>query len=552
MRRSCLDIQALSLAFALCVSCVVAVHTAAAATRLLTTQATDAPRTSAARSIAEGVAALERGDEATAKEAFRRALALDARNVEAHTYLGVIADRAGDLMEAERHFAAAAAAAPSLASTHNNYGAILLRLGRTAQARTQFEASLALERDQPSALVNLAQIHFAAGRPDDLRAARDLFARAARIAPAPDTARALVVISLKLGDRAQASAAYRDYAAQLAVADPATISAASRAELGSALLEADLTDEALAELSAATAADPSNVPALVALARAYTRRKDLPSAGRTLESAVARGIDAAPIYAALAEVYEAVGRIENAIPAMRLALARDPKNEAYHFRYGLLLTDASAPAASVIRLNDALKEFPTSSRLWLALGVAQLTKGDNAEAEASFNRSLELDPKSVPALAYLGTTYAERGDYARALAYYERAIADDDHQAALYYLAADTMLKMPDADEAKAGRYLARAVELDPTLATARLALAKLYVRAGRWTDAAAQLERAVALAPDLNEAHYQLGRVYQRLQRPADARRELALFKERSENEKQQRETERRDLVRRLADVRF
>jgi Tfp pilus assembly protein PilF len=519
---------------------------------LLTTQAADVRGTSAARLVAEGVAALERGDEASAKEAFRRALALDARNVEAHTYLGVIADRAGELAEAERHFAAAAAAAPSLASAHNNYGAILLRLGRTAQARAQFEASLALERDQPSALVNLAQIHFASGRPDDLRAARDLFARAARIAPAADTARALVVISLKLGDRAGASAAYRDYAAQLAAADPATISASSRAELGSALLEADLMDEALAELVAVTAADPSNVPATVALARAYTRRKDLPSAGRTLESAVARGIDAAPIYAALAEVYEAVGRVENAIPAMRLALARDPKNEAYHFRYGLLLTDASAPAASVIRLNDALKEFPSSPRLWLALGVAQLTKGDNAEAEASFNRSLALDPKSVPALAYLGTTYAERGDYARALAYYERAIADDERQAALYYLAADTMLKMPDADEAKAGRYLARAVELDPTLASARLALAKLYVRAERWTDAAAQLERAVQLAPDLNEAHYQLGRVYQRLQRPADARRELALFKERSENEKQQRETERRDLVRRLADVRF
>jgi Tfp pilus assembly protein PilF len=518
---------------------------------LLTTQAADLPRTSAARSVAEGVAALERGDEATAKEAFRRALALDSRNVEAHTYLGVIADRAGELIEAERHFAAAAAAAPSLASTHNNYGAILLRLGRTAQARTQFETSLALERDQPSALVNLAQIHFAAGRPDDLRAARDLFARAARIAPAPDTTRALVVISLKLGDRAQAAAAYRDYTAQLA-SEPTALTPAARAELGSALLEADLTDEALAELVAATAADPSNVSAIVALARAYTRRKDLPSAGRTLEAALARGIDAAPIYAALAEVYEAVGRVENAIPAMRLALARDPKNEAYHFRYGLLLTDARAPAASVIRLNDALKEFPSSSRLWLALGVAQLTKGDNAEAEASFNRSLSLDPKSVPALAYLGTTYAERGDYARALAYYERAIADDDRQAALYYLAADIMLKMPAADEAKAGRYLARAVELDPSLATARLALAKLYVRAERWMDAAAQLERAVALAPDLNEAHYQLGRVYQRLQRPADARRELALFKERSENEKQQRETERRDLVRRLADVRF
>jgi tetratricopeptide (TPR) repeat protein len=114
------------------------------------------------------------------------------------------------------------------------------------------------------------------------------------------------------------------------------------------------------------------------------------------------------------------------------------------------------------------------------------------------------------------------------------------------------MLKMPGGDGAGAEQYLARAIALDPSLAAARLALAKIYERAERWADAAPQLERAVQLAPDLNEAHYHLGRVYQRLGRAEDARREMALFKEQSETEKRRRETERRDLVRRLADVRF
>jgi tetratricopeptide (TPR) repeat protein len=181
-----------------------------------------------------------------------------------------------------------------------------------------------------------------------------------------------------------------------------------------------------------------------------------------------------------------------------------------------------------------------------------LTDGKNADAEESFKRSLELDPKSIPALGYLGTTHAERGDYAQALRYYERAIAADDSHAVVYYLAADTMLKLPGADGAKAEQYLTRAITLDPSLAAARLALAKIYERAERWTDAVPQLERAVQLAPDLNEAHYHLGRVYQRLGRADDARREMALFKEQSETEKQRRETDRRDLVRRLADVRF
>ncbi|HEX8163596.1 MAG TPA: tetratricopeptide repeat protein [Pyrinomonadaceae bacterium] len=523
-----------------------------------TPAATRADGGRAAALLAEGRAALERGDEASARSAFSRALASEPDNVDAHTYLGVLADRAGDLKEAERHFSAAAAAAPFSASARNNYGAVLVRLGRTQLAAAQFEASLKLDPAQPNALVNLAQMRSASGKTEDLRAARELLRRAMRVAPDAEIARALVAVELRLGDRGAAAAAYRDYAARAAESSaPAASaspppSAASRVELGRALLEGGLIDEAVGELTAAVASDPADASAVVALARAHMSRKEIAAAGRALESAVARGLDAAPVYAELADVYQAAGRVENAIPAMRLALARDPKNEAYHFRYGLLLMDASAPAASIIRLREAIKEFPSSARIWLALGIAQLTGGNNGDAEESFRRSLELDPQSVPALGYLGTTHAERGDYAQALAFYERAIAADGKQGVVYYLAADTMLKLPGGDGEKAERYLARAIALDPTLAAARLALAKIYERAGQWADAATHLERAVQLAPDLNEAHYHLGRVYQRLGRAEDARREMALFKERSDTEKQRREAERRDLVRRLAGVRF
>jgi Tfp pilus assembly protein PilF len=508
----------------------------------------------AEQEVAEGVAAIERGDEEAARAAFRRALAADAENVTAHTYLGVLADRAGDLKEAERHFAAAAMAAPFLAPARNNYGAILLRAGRTQLAAAQFEASLKLDRNQPSALVNLAQIRFKGGKPEDLRAARELFARADRIAPDAEIARALVVIALRLGEREAAANAYRDYAARLSSAAASSpISApASRGELGTALLEGRLFDEAVRELGAAAEAEPSNVGFVVALARAHLGRRDIPSAGRTLEAAVARGLDAAPIYAALADVYEGGGYVENAIPAMRLALARDPKNESYHYRYGMLLTDTKAPAAATIRLQEALQEFPRSPRLWLALGVAQFVNGKNEDATRSLNRALELAPEFVPALAYLGAVHAERGQYATAVSFFERAIAADDKLAAPFYLAADSLLKQPEVDTARVEKYLARSVELDPNFPQARLALAKLYVRAERWTEAASQLENAVRLDPNLAEAHYQLGRVYARLRRTTEAQATMATFKKLSDAQREQKDNERRVLVRRLANVNF
>lgn len=75
-------------------------------------------------------------------------------------------------------------------------------------------------------------------------------------------------------------------------------------------------------------------------------------------------------------------------------------------------------------------------------------------------------------------------------------------------------------------------------------------MRANRYNEAAPLLERAVALQPELLEAHYQLSRVLVKLKRPDEANRELAIFKQL--NEKQKARNESREIVRRLANVRF
>ena len=87
---------------------------------------------------------------------------------------------------------------------------------------------------------------------------------------------------------------------------------------------------------------------------------------------------------------------------MRLAIQRDPQSEKYRFAYGLLLTNAYAPAAAVIRLEEALKSFPNSSPLWFALGLAHFKNENNEKAEEAFKHSLELNPNFASALAYRG------------------------------------------------------------------------------------------------------------------------------------------------------
>jgi tetratricopeptide (TPR) repeat protein len=494
--------------------------------------------------VDEGVAAFDRGDTNAARDAFEKALAIKRDEVTAHTYLGIIADRAGNLKVAEQHFAAAVKAEPKRASARNNYGAILMRTGRSNLAAVEFEQSLKLDPDQPNALVNLAQIRFAA---DDLRAAAELFKHALTIKPDVEVARALTVIELRLKDYPAASTYYQSYAAT----ERGTQTAAVRAELGAALFEAGLLKEAEAELSAAVSLNPADTESVVRLARVYLARKEIHAAGRTLEAAVARGNDPAPVYALLADVYEQSGHVENAIPAMRLAIQRDPQSEKYRFAYAVLLTNSNAPGAAVIRLEESLKTFPSSSRLWFALGFANFKLDKNEEAERALRKAIELDPNFAPAFAYLGLIRAKTGAYGEAITLYESALRADAKLAVVHHLIADAMLKQ-NTDASIVEKHLRQAVTMDPTFTPARLSLGKLFMRAQRWSEAVVELEQVVKLDPSVPEAYYQLGLAYGRLKRSTDAQTAMATFKRLSDAEKKREDEDLREVVKRLSNVRF
>lgn len=502
--------------------------------------------------VEEGVEALERGDSITAKKLLRSALAIDPTNFTARTYLGIIADRAGQLGEAEHQFAAAATAAPSSPETRNNHGAILLKLGRKREAAAEFEASLRLNPNQAGALVNLGQIRFEGGTSQSLRAAQALFERAHALAPDSEVARALIVVALRLHEPQHAEKEFPEYTDLLARAPESVRSPKARAQLGSALLEAGLAKQAVVELDAAVDGDPSDVKNIVLLARAYQKQKDLPGAGRALESAIARGVQAAPIYAALADVYEATGHVENAIPAMLRATQLDPKSEAYRFRYAMLLTDTLAPQAAVIRLQESLSEFPNSPRLWFAMGLAQFQDNKNEAASKAFLHALALDPKMSPAFAYLGMIDVDLGKIPEAIDEYQKALAIEERSAVDHYLIAEAWTKLTPPEDGRTEEHLRRALVLDPRFQQAHLALGKLYFRSNRLPDAAAELEAVVKADPKLAEAYYQLGRVYMRLKRKEDAQAAMKKFEQLSSTEKEQSENQRRDIVRRLADVRF
>ena len=98
-----------------------------------------------------------------------------------------------------------------------------------------------------------------------------------------------------------------------------------------------------------------------------------------------------------------------------------------------------------------------------------------AEAIASYQKVLKLDPDYAPAHINLGTLYYNQSDYEQAEAHYRKAIEADPRYALAYFDLGNVLDETQRVDEAIAA-YLA-ALQLAPTYADAHYNLALAYER---------------------------------------------------------------------------
>ena len=176
---------------------------------------------------------------------------------------------------------------------------------------------------------------------------------------------------------------------------------------------------------------------------------------------------------------------------------------------------------------DALREglglYPHAVELHVGMGYARLAREEYAWARRSFEEARGLDPNHEDTLAGLGEVLLKFGERGAALACFERVLAlgfQDDHDLMLQIgraLFREAVLDQarrffegalnahPDsadaaacvgyaahrlADEGGSLHWLRRALELDPSLAEARIYLANLLYDRGEYEAALFHLER--------------------------------------------------------------
>jgi superkiller protein 3 len=241
--------------------------------------------------------------------------------------------------------------------------------------------------------------------------------------------------------------------------------------------------------------DPKNLVALDTkmhdVVDAYERR-DLPRALKLAKEVVATRPDMAAGRELLAFVLQQQEQVGEAIANLRAAMKSGQQTEGIRVQLALLLTE-TGKTDEAVKLLEPLASGTNPDAL-NAYGVALADQGKLDEADALFQRVLQLDANNAPALQNLGIVALRRDDVGAAQANLARALALNPRLP----LALNTMgvVFARQNDFAQAVEMWKRAVEIDPRQYDALFNTGLVEARAGHAAEARAALERFMETAP--------------------------------------------------------
>ncbi len=324
------------------------------------------------------------------------------------------------------------------------YGEALVEHGDAQEAERYLRRALEFAPEDPGALAALGRL--ADLRHDDEAALR-LYERSVR--SDPDDGGVLIELGqhyLRRAARAADPAADRGRARACfdGVVAGASDEAPARAEVGLAYAQAHLFPEALAQLSAAVAAEPEAprwryyrglvqlqsgaprdaaqdlalvpfgdelwVDAQAKLGIALVRARRGAEAEARLRVALERMPGALPLTLGLATVLREEGKGRSSTSMLERALERSGPSPELVAALARSYEEAGRAADALSLLRAGLGVRPDDETLLFELGSALGREGRTAEALAVMRRVVGIDSGNAEALNYVGFTLAERGE----------------------------------------------------------------------------------------------------------------------------------------------
>jgi tetratricopeptide (TPR) repeat protein len=395
---------------------------------------------------------------------------------------------------------------PALRQTPDNdilwtmQGVALAGKGQNKEALLSFRHALKIAPDNVRALEGAVQIEYEAGDPSAI----PLLKRLLRLRPNDQTSHAmLAVLSYQQGDCATAVDHFAKAGSLLQSQLPALHAYAT------CLVKLKRLGEAAGVFEKALALSEQDAQERRLLASIQVMAHKPQDAISTLTPLLANDSADAGTLALASAAYEDAHDTDKAVDALRRAILLDPHNVNLYLDFAAISATHQSFQVGINVVNEGIQLQPKAAPLYFARGVLYVQLADYEKAQADFETAYKLDPTQSLSTAAQGLAAAQQNDLDRALASVQEKLAKKPHDPILLYVQADVLtqkgaeLGSPEFETAT--HSAEEAVALRPSLGPARAVLAKLYVQAGKYTDAATQCRKALEIDPKDQTSLYHL-----------------------------------------------
>jgi serine/threonine-protein kinase len=208
--------------------------------------------------------------------------------------------------------------------------------------------------------------------------------------------------------------------------------------LGEAYVAAGRKEEALAAYRKAVEVNPYYWRNYAQLGVAYSRFGQNEDALRAFQKVVELAPDSDSGYRNIGAVYYTEGKWNEALAAFQKALALRP-SAAIYSNLGTIYFYLSRYSEAAAMFEKAVEMAPNQSRVG-NLADAYRWMGQREKANAAYDRAialalkdLQVNPRDIRALEFLGAYYAKKGDTKRGMDFIRRARAIDSNDNELMY-----------------------------------------------------------------------------------------------------------------------
>jgi tetratricopeptide (TPR) repeat protein len=418
-------------------------------------------------------------------------------------------------------------------------GVAYARKGQKKEALTSFRRALKIFPDNIPALQGTAQIDYDAGSAKGIPVLEHLL----RLRPNDLTSHGmLAILEFQQGQCSKAVSHFEKAEPLFASQLPALHAYAT------CLVKLKRFEAATDVLHKALVVNPNDARERQVLSSVQLIAHQPQAAIATLDPLLSAAPDAQILELASA-AYEEEHDTEKAVEALRRAILLDPQNVQLYVDFAAISATHQSFQVGINVVNDGINLQPKAAPLYFARGVLYVQLAEYEKAQADFEKAYDLDPSQSLSTAAQGLAAVQQNDLTRALTGVQEKLTRRPADPILLYLHADILAQQGvepgSADFESALRSAQKAVILRPTLEPAHSVLGKLYLQAGKYSEAAAQCRKALELDPKDQTALYHLiqalRKTDQRTEIPELLKR-LALIRQQATNE--EREQYRYKLV--------